>query len=69
MIPHKHVVINMVNPDNQECEYCNHRRKEHLRNINYIKSAFKNDTITIVEAFNREIRGLKMLFEFRDVLL
>ncbi|NPD89264.1 MAG: ArsA family ATPase [Asgard group archaeon] len=69
MIPHRYVVVNMVNPDNKECQYCTHRRQEHLRNINYINSAFSNDDIISIEAFDREIRGLDMLFEFGKVLL
>ncbi len=69
LIPHRYVVVNMVNPDNKECQYCTHRRQEHLGNIDYIKSAFRNDDIISIEAFDREIRGLDMLFEFGKVLL
>lgn len=69
LIPHEFSVVNMVNPDNQECQYCTHRRKEHLKNIDYIKSAFPKNDITIVEAFDQEIRGLDMLSKFRNNII
>ncbi|MHA2357652.1 MAG: ArsA family ATPase [Candidatus Heimdallarchaeaceae archaeon] len=69
LIPHSYVVINMVNPDNQECQYCTHRRKEHLTNVEYIKNAFPNDDVSTVEAFDKEIRGLEMLQLFGKSLL
>ena len=61
LIPHSYIVINMINPDNQECQYCTHRRKEHLTNVEYIQTAFPKDDVTTVEAYDKEIRGLKML--------
>ncbi len=69
LIPHEFSVVNMVNPDNQECQYCTHRRKEHLKNIEYIESAFPKNDITVVEAFDQEIRGLDMLSQFRDSII
>lgn len=68
-IPHKYVVINMINPDNPECQYCTHRRKEHLANIKYIESVFGGEVLTEMIAFNTEIRGLEMLKKFGDKLL
>ena len=69
LIPHSFVVVNMVNPDNRECKYCSHRHQEHIKNIDYIKSAFSKNEITSVEAFDREIRGIKMLQQFSEALL
>ncbi len=69
LIPHEFSVVNMVNPDNQECQYCSHRRNEHLKNIEYIESAFPNNDITVVEAFDQEIRGLDMLSQFRNKII
>ncbi|MFW9852208.1 MAG: ArsA family ATPase [Candidatus Thorarchaeota archaeon] len=69
LIPHEFSVVNMVNPDNKDCQYCTHRRKEHLKNIEYIESAFPNNDITVVEAFDQEIRGLDMLSRFRDSII
>ena len=69
LIPHEYSVVNMVNPDNKDCQYCTHRRKEHLKNIEYIKSAFPNNDITVVEAFDQEIRGLDMLSQFRESII
>ncbi|MHA1686188.1 MAG: ArsA family ATPase [Candidatus Heimdallarchaeaceae archaeon] len=64
LIPHSNIIINMVNPDNPECPYCTMRRKEHMKNIDYIRSAFTKHNINIVEAFAKEIRGVKILKEF-----
>jgi arsenite-transporting ATPase len=69
LIPHEFSVVNMVNPDNKDCQYCTHRRKEHSKNIKYIESAFPKDDITVVEAFDQEIRGLDMLSQFRDSII
>ncbi|MCG3216390.1 MAG: TRC40/GET3/ArsA family transport-energizing ATPase [Candidatus Heimdallarchaeota archaeon] len=69
LIPHSFVVVNMVNPNNMECQYCSQRYKEHMKNINYIKSAFQNEDIVVVEAYDREIRGLKMLKQFSESLI
>ncbi len=69
LIPHSFVVVNMVNPNNMECQYCSQRYKEHMKNIDYIKSAFQNEDIVIVEAYDREIRGLKMLKQFSESLI
>ncbi|MEE9409380.1 MAG: ArsA family ATPase [Candidatus Heimdallarchaeota archaeon] len=69
LIPHSFVVVNMVNPNNMECQYCSQRYKEHMKNIDYIKSAFQNEDIVVVEAYDREIRGLKMLKQFSESLI
>ncbi len=68
-IAHKFVVVNMINPDNPNCQYCSHRRMEHMENIKYIESVFGKDNLTSVDAFDREIRGIKMLKFFADNLL
>ncbi|MCK5409819.1 MAG: hypothetical protein KAJ30_06090, partial [Candidatus Heimdallarchaeota archaeon] len=68
-IAHEFVVVNMINPDNPDCQYCSHRHKEHMKNIKYIESVFGEDNLTSVDAFDREIRGIKMLKFFADKLL
>ncbi|MBY9001981.1 MAG: TRC40/GET3/ArsA family transport-energizing ATPase [Candidatus Heimdallarchaeota archaeon] len=68
-IPHEFVVVNMINPDNPNCQYCTHRRNEHLENIKYIESVFGINTLTNVEAFDREIRGVAMLKQLVDKML
>ena len=68
-IPHKDVIINMINPDNPECNYCTHRRKEHLANIKYIESVFGDEALTKMEAFDTEIRGVELLKQFGRKLL
>ncbi|MHA1406815.1 MAG: ArsA family ATPase [Candidatus Heimdallarchaeaceae archaeon] len=69
LIPHHYIVVNMVNPENPECQYCTQRREEHLKNIKYIKSVFSKDEIKVIEAFDREIRGIEMLNKLREKLL
>ncbi|MHA1346743.1 MAG: ArsA family ATPase [Candidatus Heimdallarchaeaceae archaeon] len=68
-IAHDFVVVNMINPDNPDCQYCSHRRREHLENMKYIESVFGKDKLTPVDAFDREIRGIKMLKFFAENLL
>ena len=58
------MIINQINPNNTECAYCLHRRKEHLKNIDYIKNVFPGHHISTVEAFDKEIRGIEMLKKF-----
>ncbi|MCE7739513.1 MAG: ArsA family ATPase [Candidatus Heimdallarchaeota archaeon] len=69
LISHKFAVVNQINPANDGCSYCMHRHKEHLKNIEYIKSAFPETIITEIEALDREIRGLDMLQVFKEKLL
>lgn len=69
LISHRFAVVNQINPANDICSYCMHRHKEHLKNIEYIKSAFPDTIITEVEALDREIRGLDMLQVFKEKLL
>lgn len=69
LIPHRFSVINMVNPENKECQYCTLRREEHVKNIEYIHSIFPNDDIVVIEAFDTEIRGLDMLRVFSNRIL
>ncbi|MHA1205435.1 MAG: ArsA family ATPase [Candidatus Heimdallarchaeum aukensis] len=67
-IPNKEIVVNQINPENKSCPYCMNRRKEHLANLEYIKQAFPNHDVTTVEAFNQEIRGIKMLKKLKDII-
>jgi len=69
LIPNKHMVINQINPENPNCSYCMHRREEHLKNIDYIKNVFPQHTITTVESFNSEIRGIDMLNKLKTKIL
>lgn len=69
LISHKFAVVNQINPANDVCAYCMHRHKEHIKNIEYIKSAFPETLITEIEALDREIRGLDMLQVFKEKLL
>ncbi|MCE7749087.1 MAG: TRC40/GET3/ArsA family transport-energizing ATPase [Candidatus Heimdallarchaeota archaeon] len=69
LISHKFAVVNQINPANDVCTYCMHRHKEHIKNIEYIKSAFPDAIITEIEALDREIRGLNMLQVFKEKLL
>ncbi len=62
-IPNEHVVVNQINPDSENCQYCKHRRAEHEKNIAYIKNVFQKQEVTLVESYDREIRGVSMLQE------
>lgn len=68
LIPHSRIVVNMINPANPGCPYCSRRHEEHMKNVKYIKSAFRKHEITLVEAFDKEIRGIKGLKEFGEAL-
>ena len=69
VIDHKYSVINMINPENKNCQYCSQRREEHLKNVEYIKTLFAKDKIVLMEAFDTEIRGLEMLRKFGAELI
>ncbi len=67
-IPNTHIIINQINPNNENCSYCSKRHEEHMKNIEYLKTVFYDKEITKVEEFDREIRGIDVIKDLSDIL-
>jgi arsenite-transporting ATPase len=60
-IPCRHVFVNMVQPPNDDCNFCKARRREHETNYNYIQRVFRDLEVVPVKYFEREVRGAPAL--------
>lgn len=60
-IPIRHVFVNQIQPSNDDCTFCSARHKEHVANLQFIQSQFKDLRIATVQSFDREIRGAPAL--------
>lgn len=60
-IPVRHVFVNQLQPQNDDCTFCSARHKEHAANLRYINSQFHGLRIATVQCFDREIRGISAL--------
>jgi arsenite/tail-anchored protein-transporting ATPase len=56
-IPVRHVFVNQVQPQNDDCAFCSARHKEQEANLRYIQEQFKGLRISTVQSFDREIKG------------
>lgn len=60
-IPVRHLFVNQVQPQNDDCTFCSARHKEHSANMKYIQSQFEQLQISTVQCFDREIKGVGAL--------
>lgn len=60
-IPVRHLFVNQVQPENDDCTFCSVRHKEQSSNLKYIRSEFPQLKISTVQIFDREIRGAPAL--------
>lgn len=60
-IPCRHVFVNMVQPPNEQCNFCKARRREHETNYKYIERVFRGLEVVPVKYFEREVRGAPAL--------
>jgi arsenite/tail-anchored protein-transporting ATPase len=56
-IPVRHVFVNQIQPQNDDCTFCAARHKEQDANMRFIREQFQGLRISTVQSFDREIRG------------
>jgi len=64
----KQIVMNNVVPLNENCEFCREKRKGQEGYINYIKEKMSNVHMTVTPLQPREVKGLKALEDFKELL-
>ncbi len=68
-IPVKHVVVNMIAPDSQDCAFCLARKKTQSESLQTIKEYYETDfLVTEVPLFDAEVQGLEMLRKLAKIL-
>ncbi|GAW93969.1 ArsA family ATPase [Calderihabitans maritimus] len=67
-IPVRHLIVNNVIPENNECSFCTARRKEQQKYIALLREEFKQCQIIEVNRLMAEVRGLANLQEFAKYL-
>jgi arsenite-transporting ATPase len=67
-IPMTNIVINQLIPENPDCKFCSSRRDMQQRNLNDIRELYEDITLTEVQLFDNEIRGIDGLAGFGQIL-
>ena len=62
------VVVNQLQPENQDCPHCSRRRKIHQRELEGMRRLAGEVPVRVVESLPREIRGLEKLHEMGEIL-
>lgn len=60
-IPVRHLFVNQVQPENEDCTFCAARFKEQAGNLRNIESEFDGLLISKVQMFDKEIKGAAAL--------
>lgn len=60
-IPVRHLFVNQLQPQNDDCDFCSARHREHGANLREIQGSFPDLRIAQVQSFDREIRGVPAL--------
>lgn len=60
-IPVRHLFVNQVQPQNDDCTFCTARYREHTANVQYINQQFTDLKISMVQCFDKEIKGAAAL--------
>lgn len=60
-IPVRHLFLNLVQPPNEDCTFCAARFKEQRQNIKYIQQELGDLKISMVQSFDKEIKGAAAL--------
>ncbi|MHA1983698.1 MAG: ArsA family ATPase [Candidatus Hodarchaeales archaeon] len=64
------IIVNQVNPENIECDYCKLKNKQHLEIIKQLNELYQDEyLIHSIEMSKEEIRGIKKLIEFSPNIL
>jgi len=66
-IPVRHMIVNRVIPSTK-CGYCSKKRKDQQRYLIKIRKKFPGYSLTELPMFPHEIRGIKRLKEFAEVM-
>ena len=68
-IPVHNIIINMIIPPNQDCEFCNSRRMMQQKNLLEIKNIYEDFNLKELLLYPNEIRGLDALRELGKILI
>lgn len=60
-IPVRHLFVNLVQPQNDDCSFCTARYNEHRANIKYVNEQFDDLKISFVQLFDKEVKGAPAL--------
>lgn len=60
-IPVRHLFVNQVQPQNDDCTFCSARHREHTSNMKYIEQQLTGLKISTVQCFDKEIKGAPAL--------
>lgn len=63
----KTIIVNQVNPKNDECDYCKLKNKQHTTIIDQLKDLYSDEyNIHTIEMMKDEIRGTDNLINFKS---
>lgn len=63
----KTIIVNQVNPENDKCDFCKLKHKQHNSIIDQLKDLYSDEyRIHTIEMFKDEIRGIDNLIEFNS---
>ena len=66
--PVKQILINQVQPENTNCNYCKSRFMNQQKDLDKIKDLYTEFELTEIPAFEWEIRGIDRLRELGELL-
>jgi arsenite-transporting ATPase len=66
--PIKQILINHVQPENSDCNYCNNRYANQQKDLEKIRDLYTDFELTEIPAFEWEIRGIERLRELGSLL-
>jgi len=66
--PIKQILINQVQPENSNCNYCSNRYANQQKDLEKIKDLYAEFELTEIPAFEWEIRGIERLRELGSLL-
>jgi len=67
-IPVRNVLVNRVQPPDNDCIFCSARRQQQEGHLRHIRESFPHHHIVEVPVFPHEIRGLKRLQQYAGAL-
>ena len=66
--PIKQILINQVQPENSNCNYCSNRYANQQKDLEKIRDLYTEFELTEIPAFEWEIRGIERLRELGSLL-